>query len=292
MASELSVTLSLFFGLGVVVRSLLLLDGPGLRKNLPGIAISLISIPLTLLIGIAKIPDLSLFTHIFISFAAYCMTFAIAMRKTILPMVNEKSILVLSLALWYAFFEYRSLMPEPLIPLLLAVFVPMTAGTLILAFADFVPGFWLTLAFYVWYLLVIIFIGLVQFPFWNLSFFFGKTVWEPLAAVDVFLSGALFSYLAIHATYVLALFPLPSRRQSFAHRFEEVREHAEMLVDRYSDHQLKVAETMLILLLAGGLYGLNYAVGFIPSSTLINLTVLLSPLLTGLIGRALERASS
>jgi hypothetical protein len=240
----------------------------------------------------AKIPDWSPYLHLFIALAAYCMTFALIMKKTILPGVNEVTLLFLNITLWYAFFSYRYLIPEVLLVPLLSIFIPLTAGTLLVAFADFVLGFWLTLVFYVWYLIIIVFIGTVQFPFWNLSFFFGIKVWEPLAAIDVFLSGALFSYVAVHATYVLALIPLPSKHQSFASRLEEVNEHAEMLVYRYSDVQLKGAEAACLLALFGGIYGLNYTIRVMPPSTLINLMVVLSPLLLGCIGRAFEKIAS
>jgi hypothetical protein len=65
-----------------------------------------------------------------------------------------------------------------------------------------------------------------------------------------------------------------------------------MLVYRYSDVQLKLTEAAFVIFLFGGLYAVNYGVRFMPPSTLINLTIVLSPLLLGCAGRALELVAS
>ncbi|NJD56623.1 MAG: hypothetical protein FIA94_09505 [Nitrospirae bacterium] len=292
MNLELPVSLSLSFGLGVVTRSLLMLDARVLRKNILGIAVCFTALPVLVIIGMGKMPDLPLSAHIFFAFAGYCALFAVLMKNAILPQTNERSLLFLNIALWYAFITYRPMIPEFLKPVLLLIFIPLTIATLVIAFRDFILGFWLSLVFYVWYLIIIVFIGIVQFPFWNLSFFFGRAVWAPLDAADVFLSGALFSYLAVHATYILALIPLPSRHQSFAERLEEVNQHAEMLVYRYSDEQLRVREAVLLISLFGGLYCLNYVFRLMPPSALINLTIVFSPLMLVYVGRIFERLAA
>lgn len=80
MELEPSLALSFFFGLGVVARSLLMLDSRSIRKNMAGIGVSLLMVPLTFLIGMAKIPDWSPYLHLFIALAVYCMTFALIMK--------------------------------------------------------------------------------------------------------------------------------------------------------------------------------------------------------------------
>lgn len=64
------------------------------------------------------------------------MTFALLMKKAILPGVNEVILLFLNITLWYAFFSYRYLIPGFLLVPLLSIFIPLTAGTLLVAFAD------------------------------------------------------------------------------------------------------------------------------------------------------------
>jgi len=106
------------------------------------------------------------------------------------------------------------------------------------------------LLLYMLFLVIIVVIGLAQFPFRNLTIFFDHMSSALLGLVDVFLAGMIFSYISIHAIYILALIPIPFQKtQSFEERWREVKKHAQLLRSKYSNEQLRKILNCLIVCL-------------------------------------------
>ena len=100
----------------------------------------------------------------------------------------------------------------------------------------------------------------------------------PLGLVDVFLAGMIFSYISIHAIYILALIPIPFQKtQSFEERWREVKKHAQLLRSKYSNAQLRKTQSLLILLLLGGLLLANLIFQILPKHLAVNTLVVIIP---------------
>jgi hypothetical protein len=271
------ILLCIVFGFGVLLESLLLV---GFYAEELGIKL-LVSLAVGLLflgVGLIKAPELGLYTHILISLAVYACVFAILFRKKIMPIVSEKTLLVLNMALWYLFFAYSPFLPFKIKLLICLILIPMTISVNLMAFIDHVVGPGLTLLFYTWFLIMIVLLGLGQFPFWNLSFFFDQISASRLGFVDVLLTGMVFSYIVMHAIYILALIPYPyDKEMSFGERWREVKEHARVLIEKYSHQQLRQQEALLIILILGGLLAANLFLQLIPDHLAINSLIVIIP---------------
>jgi hypothetical protein len=274
---EMRIVLCVVFGFGVFLESLLLV---GFTAEELGtvILLSLGAGLIFFLVGFFKAPEVGLYTHILIGFGIYSGVFGILFRKKIMPVVSEKTLLVLNMALWYLFFTYFPMLSFKVKLLICLILIPMTISVNLMAFIDHIVGFGLTILFYTWFLIMIVFLGLAQFPFWNLSFFFNKLSAARLGFLDVLLTGMVFSYMAINVIYVLALIPIPYHRgQSFGERWREVRRHARVLIEKYSHQQLRQEEALLIMLIMGGLLATNLFLELIPHHFAINTLIVIVP---------------
>jgi len=271
------ILLCVVFGFGVLLESLLLVgfyaEGLGIK-----LLVSLVVGFLFLGIGLIKAPELGIYTHILIAFAVYACVFAILFRKKIMPIVSERTLLVLNMALWYLFLAYFPFLSFNIKVIICLILIPMTISINLMAFIDHVVGPGLTLLFYTWFLVMIVFLGLAQFPFWNLSFFFDQVSASQLGFVDVLLTGMVFSFIVIHAIYILALIPYPyDNEMSFRERWREVKKHARLLIKKYSHQQLKQEEALLIFLILGGLLAANLFLQLIPDHLAINSLIVIVP---------------
>jgi hypothetical protein len=271
------ILLCVVFGFGVFLESLLLV---GFYAEELGIKL-LVSLVVGLLflgIGLIKVPELGLYTHILIAFAVYACVFAILFRKKVMPIVSEKTLLVLNMAPWYLFSAYSPSLPFKVKLFICLILIPMTISVNLMAFIDQVVGAGLTLLFYTWFLIMIVFLGLAQFPFWNLSFFFDQISASRLGFLDVLLTGMVFSYIVTHAIYILALIPYPyDKEMTFKERWREVKEHARVLINKYSHQQLRQEEALLIVLILGGLLATNLFLQLIPDHLAINSLIVIVP---------------
>ena len=271
------ILLCVIFGFGVVVESLLLVGlmakdlGIGFLTSLGG---GLVFFG----IGLFKAPELGFYTHILIGFAIYSGVFAILFRKKIMPIVSERTLLVLNMALWYVFLANFPMFSFKIKLLICMVLIPLTIGVNLMAFVDHVVGPGLTLLFYTWFLVMILSLGLFQFPFWNLSLFFGKIGAAKLGFMNALLTGMVFSYIVIHMFYILALIPIPYyKEQSFSQRWREVKKHAKLIIEKYSHQQLRQEEALLIVLILGGLLAANLFFQLIPDHLVINFLIVIVP---------------
>lgn len=278
---EFRIFLCIVFGFGIILEAILLVNWYTSELG-SGIFVSLGISLLTFAVGFLKAPELGLYTHIFISFMVFSGVFGIFFRKEILPVLNEGTLLVLSIALWYVFFAYYPSFTGTTTLLICLILIPMTMGTLLLAFTNYVVGPELIVVLYTWFLVMVVSLGLAQFPIWSLSLFFNRLGPSPLGFLDVLLTGMVSAYIVINATYILALVPIPwHRRQDFTERWREVRVHAKILIQKYSDHQLEPRESLLIILILGGLLFTNSFLKLIPDHLAVNTLIVIVPQIAG-----------
>ena len=153
------------------------------------------------------------FLHVLFSMGLFAFMFALSFKDDLLPVISEKVLLSYSLIFWFAFFSYfykGTAWSNALAALLL---LP-TAATVFIAIQRPVLSFVWKLSLYTWFLIVVVSLGLFQFPFQHLSIFLSpqKSPW--LNPLDCIVAGMAFLYLAVNMAYLFELIPIPGKNQS------------------------------------------------------------------------------
>ena len=262
--------LSLWFGFGVILQVVLLVQNRWTWKT----ALSCLGIGL---LGMAPGKREHnylehIYIHVLIAFGAFAFGVAAHFRKYLLPRVNEIFVLSYTLTMWYAVFSYlRS--PIAIEILVILFFFPTTA-TLFIAFSRTDLSIPWHVFFYVWFLVAVIVIGALQFPFRNLSFFV-KDGFYWIAIPDLVFSGMAFTYLAVNLSHVWELMPVTrSKTQSWTERKLEIKQYIGLLNERYGKYQLTRQQVMLLLVCQGGILLVNYFYPFISKTLLVNAFVI------------------
>jgi hypothetical protein len=203
---------------------------------------------------------------------------AMAYQDQILPVVSDKLLLGFTLIFWYGLATgfYRGTSTQRL--LLYASALP-SAASLYVAVMRPPLGFWSKLALYAWYLVIVVSLGLLQFPFGNLAIFGGRSPgW--LGPIDAFTTGLVAMYLLASAFYLYLLIPVPGRSQSFSDRMEEWHEFTQLMTRRCSDEDGPAdGQAFAILAVLGGCLLLNYVFALLPSPLVISLAIIAAAVL-------------
>ena len=213
--------------------------------------------------------------HIGIALGFFALLFAGLFRDAILPIVGEKLLLTFTVIFWYGFATelYRGTHAQQilalvcLVPTVMTVYAAWTRPTL---------GFGSKLALYTWYLLIIVFLGWLQFPFGTLSIFAGRTAglgW--LGPLDAFATGMASLYLLVNAFYLYMLIPIPGRSQSFSDRMAEWHRLTDLMTQRCSeqDGPSDIQAAVVLALIGGGL-AVNYVLVLVPPSLAVSLAII------------------
>lgn len=263
--------LLLFFGLGLLAQAVLLVRGSwSWGSFLASLGFSLIG----LLPGRNE-HNYKFTVHLLFCYAIFAAMIAINFRKALLPRVNEKILLVYTMTLWYALFSF--------IPagwpsyLLMAFFAVPTLGTLWLAFTEERLSFNLKLAFYAWYLVMVVLMVLFQFTFsYMLPFFSDSLGGTPGGAV---LAGMSFCYMTVNATFIFHMLEFRGKHETKEQAHRNWHDWVDTMTGRYNDRsQLTVAQTFLVTAFFGGLLAANYSHNYVQPATAVNLGILV-PLL-------------
>lgn len=205
--------------------------------------------------------------------------FAGLYRDEILPIVGEKLLVSFTLIFWYGFaaeFYHGTRLQQ----VLLVVSLLPSAATLYVAWARPVLASWSRLTLYAWYLLIVVFLGWLQFPFGNLSIFAGGSGRGWLGPIDAFATGMASLYLLANAFYLYLLLPIPGNGQSFSDRMRQWHDLTHLMTQRCSDQDGPSHGQALAIVgvLAAGLL-VNYAFALLPYSLMISVAIVASALL-------------
>jgi hypothetical protein len=210
--------------------------------------------------------------HLAFAYIAYAAVFGALFRKDILPVVSEKLLLVLTVLFWYGFAAtfYRGtiaqiiMMSVALVPSALTVHVALTRPPL---------NFWLKLFLYTWFLMIVVALGLFQFPYGNLRIFTEHRVpW--MSAADALATGMALVYLVVNAMYLYLLIPIPGKTQSFGDRMKQWHELTDLMTQRCTEDEPTHAQALLTVGIIGALAFVNYAFHLIPASLFISGTLI------------------
>ena len=269
--------LILLFTAGVIAEALLL----SYRKEidfgrLKGVFIlSLVLLFFSFFAGVDSDAGPEAYYIMFVIF--FSIVFAITFRNEILPVINEGTILSFTIVFWFVLLENFNYFCIPLV----AIAVIASIGTLVLAFTKIKIGFYSSVFFYGWFLIMSLFIGVMQV----LYFFVDK---PSISGIDAFVFGMLFLYLMANYIYIFMLISVPPfpNPATFSKDIKNWKRDMQYFAVKYSKHQMPLPVSLLIIIIEGGTLLLNYLYNFIPLYFLVALFIVvpsqIAPVITNL----------
>ncbi len=223
----------------------------------------------------------NIYIHTLFGFMAFAFTVASVYRKYLLPRINEIFVLSYTMTAWYALFSFCH--NSFLLKATIGLFIFPTAATFFIAFwpKDLSEGW--KVFFYMWFLCVIITIGLMQLQFRNMIFFTQDGhFW--IDRTEIVFSGMAFTYLCVNLSHIWHLVPLTRKNQSWASRKEEIKRYMGFLEECYGSYQLTKTQALGLIVLQGGILTLNYFHPVMSKNLMVNFFIL-APSLVALAGR-------
>jgi hypothetical protein len=213
--------------------------------------------------------------HLFLIACVFAVGYAWCFKKRILERINKEILMVWTLVGLYIALRTPLVASHPPVFLVLLM---LGLLPVINAFAGFDARYGWKVYFYIWFLCVLVGIAASKFAFSTVAnvFAFSHGT-EEINALQMFVIGMSFLYLAVNLWYVIELIPLPGKHQSFGERLEEVEEAMEILAEDYDDEQVGWWKTGLLLSVTVSLLAANYFVNFVSDETLIPVLIIILP---------------
>ncbi len=213
--------------------------------------------------------------HLFFLACIFAAGYSGCFKKKILERINKEILMVWTLVGLYIALRTPLVASHPPVFLLLLM---LGLLPVLNAFAGFDARYGWKVYFYIWFLCVLVGIAASKFAFSTVANVFAfRHGAEAITALQMFVIGMSFLYLAVNLWYVLELIPLPGKHQSFRERFEEVEVDMEILAEDYDDEQVGWWKTGLLLAVTVSLLATNYFVNFISDETLIPILIIILP---------------
>jgi hypothetical protein len=242
-----NILFSLVFGLGVLAQILMLIR----VKFKSGAFFKLFFISLLAFLPARDEITYEFYSHLFFMFIVFTVLIAVSYRKEIMPKINEKNILIMTLFFIYIALRYL----ESVGVLLLVLFFLPIIATFVLAFTTTKLNSIFKFLFYLWFLIINCILLFSQFSVGSLSFFFKGA---PSAGFfEIFFAGMIFVILCINVWYIIELMPIPGKHQSFMDRLDEVKESISGMVKKYSSDQLRFSHSLQIIIFFVALISVN-----------------------------------
>jgi hypothetical protein len=201
----------------------------------------------------------------------FAFVFAFIFQARILPRLGEGLVLTWSLVLLYVLLElgvWRAATPY-------IVAGSVAAALALMALRDL--RYLLKLAVYAWFLVTIVALGILQFRGSDFSLIMaGKT--GQVEYGFAFIDGMAGAYIAVHATFLYELLPIPERGEGWDDFTTRWLGYLDMVAKRVDGQRLS---TYAALGLIGGivlLTGLNHVFDLLPARTLANLLLVGLPM--------------
>ena len=270
--------LVLWFVAGITLQALLLIRGSwNWAKNWPKLA-GCALLALTGMIPGKHEPVYDPWSHLLFGLGMFSFAFAIVFKDDILPRINERILLSYSLVFWFALFSFFD-GASGFRMALLAICGALTAVSLFVAFVRPTLSFALKVALYVWFLTIVVAVGLFQFPIEGLSIFLEPNRGSWLAPVDCILGGMAFLYLVVNASYIFELIPIPGKTQSWKDRMKEWHAFTDLMTNRIDDEPPTATGAIIIVLGQGSILLSVYFYHWLDAGLVINVFVVLPFLL-------------
>jgi hypothetical protein len=265
--------LSLIFGAGIVVQTLLFVFNSG-AQNRGGRLAAAAGAGLVGLLPGKHERDYQLHFHLCYCFIVYALVVFSLFKKEIMARVGQSNLLVNSLTFWYLCASFLSAGDARLAVMALAA-LP-TLGTLIVAFTIRDWSFPVRLSCYVWFLVLTVALSIFQIRFGDLSFVVTDSYSAP-DAISLYLTGMAVTYLMASLFYIYILIPIADKHQTQEQRMEIWRQDAHLMAGCFVDYRMTATEAFLIIALQGGLYALNAWGRWISPGLMMNVSFIALP---------------
>lgn len=265
----------LIFGLGIIVQSIIIL---GINKNFlrniktTGLMMALACV-LSFLVKLDN-PEVPINTLIHYSFIIYSILFGLAFMGKILPVIQERTMLLFTILFWYgwiAHFESVAMIFNnqflliAIIPTLISVFASLSPYVL--------PKF-IRIIQYMWYLVITL-----SFSFILMNGYFWETlklnIPNGISNLDLFLSGYIGLFIVTNIFYLYFFIPIPCKHQSMKERMKILKEYLSLLIKKYNNNQLKPIYSLLYIAVFSLILYLNYQCMFLSTTAIIGSSVAL-----------------
>lgn len=214
--------------------------------------------------------------HVLMVFSLFSVMFAFLFKEDILPIVTEAILLWYTVVFWYAVYSSSYLsIRTPLGSVWVVLLLLPTAATLYIAAVKTQCGFVLKLGLYSWFLIIIVCLGLLQFPFSQLKLFFKENQVPWVTPFESLTAGMAFLFLLANGVYVYYLIPIPGKHQSFADRMKEWHEFTDLLTQRFDDSQVTLAQAVIALGVGGTALLVNAIYRWFPPELVINVAIVI-----------------
>jgi hypothetical protein len=207
----------------------------------------------------------------------FAFMYALRFKDDLLPVISEKVLLSYSLIFWFAFFSYFYKGTAWDVALAALLLIP-TAATVFIALRRPALSFVWKLSLYTWFLVVVVSLGLFQFPFKHLSIFLSPENSPWLNPLDCIVAGMAFLYLAVNMAYLYELIPIPGKHQSWSDRMQEWHRLTGLMTERFEDEPVH-RRGMLFVVGQGIALLLIYFFHWVSVALAINLFVVLPSIL-------------
>lgn len=212
--------------------------------------------------------------HVLMVFSAFSVIFAVTFKKDILPLISEGVLLSYTLVFWFAFLTSFYTGTPLHMALLLLLLVP-TALALFVAVRKTRLGFVFKLALYTWFLVIIVSLGLFQFPYNQLKLFLEDHQVPWVTPFESVTAGMAFMFLLANATYIFYLIPIPGRNQSWAERMRDWHAFTDLMTQRFADARVTLVQATVVLGLEGSALLLLASYRWLPPALVINVAIVI-----------------
>ena len=213
--------------------------------------------------------------HLFLVACVFAVAYAWCFKKRILERINKEILMVWTLVGLYIALRTPLVASHPLVFLLLLM---LGLLPVINAFAGFDARYGWKVYFYIWFLCVLVGIAASKFAFSTVANVFAfRHATEEVNALQMFVIGMSFLYLAVNLWYVVELIPLAGKNQTYWERLEKVKEDMKILAEDYDDEQVRWWKTCLLLAVTVSLLATNHFVNFVSDETLVPLLIIILP---------------
>ncbi len=261
---------ALAFGLGIFVQIALIFHGRLQGKDRLLLAVCLASFVFGFIPGKNE-TEYRLLPHTLAGYCVVIMMCTFFFKNILLPVLNEEMLLIINLL----FLSTLAAKGWLTIPAIIIVAIP-TLMVLAICLWPKKLSSPIKATFAVWYLLMILTIGIAQFRLMFLDIFSGRAF--PQAYLpELFMSGMAFFWLMVQGLYVMLLLPIPGKHQPLHERIKQIREQLALMAERFGDDQVTANNTLMIFAGLGAILLANYERHWISPGLLTNMVVVGTP---------------
>jgi hypothetical protein len=209
----------------------------------------------------------------------YSVFFAWYYKASIIAEINEQILLIWNILYLYVYLKYGQ-GPDIVLYLVLGISLANLINNLVTA----PPSLFFRVTFYVWFLIMIVNLALMQFNLGSLNLIDQTYSADKINYLAVFGTGMAFMYLAVHIYFlVIVLYPFPFfKGQTLGDRTYQWRKDIMLMANKFSVVQPAPITNIWILITLSGLLWLNHNYQFVSDWILIDYSIIASPLVMSL----------